>query len=252
MSLLPEIKCEHNITSHKDFEKEVKINYNVKENSQFPLDIKFNSKFKFDFCPICLEDNKNIKNVVMLNCGHRFCFGCVSPLKSCALCRDDILPEDQRCSIRLDYNGGDFVWWHLPENNKDDDKILKYYLLNRFRKLFGRINILHGIQIYNDDGTFDSKCAFEPVDLARGKKLRVYYREANIRGYTKEEFVKRWLQSIIINILEFQGNINGESLQNFVHDRWPQVSREDMGGVVKNLIDGGYCRWQSNVLHYQH
>ena len=268
----------HRIKENKDAKHETKTRdtnlvqvpkYYQFPNHHFPLDLKFDSDSKFESCPICLLDNKDIKECVMLNCMHRFCLPCITDVMNkhsdsksdikectndnlilCPLCRSEIWSAEKRITLFV-HSTGDQIWWH--PNSEELKLDIKKAIIKRLHNSFGCIHTLNSINLtmMNEIGKnyIDGQ-----TDKLIGRVIQFchFFNYINIRGYTRDEFNKLCLKIIIVTVLQLRDRIYGPVFIKHMKKRWPALEKDNIIKCVDELVNEGYCRIDGKTLHYQH
>lgn len=184
---------------------------------EWPLNLVLDPHRKFEECPICLEND--FEKVVMLECGHVFCYGCTHQSQHCALCRIEI-PQHPVIVIpftNYTLDKRDEIWFtpvpsETTVSSKHMSKIQAVAIFDWFTIHNGSIYFPGGAILYDENQ--DSKW---------------YYQTAfNVRhGRTLDDFARYALRSILNASLEIMGEYRVEHMRYFINARWPLFARSD-------------------------
>lgn len=184
---------------------------------QFPFNTKLMSGW--EECPICLESK--VKSMILLYCGHMFCASCISCMKQCALCREEISEKINKTHLTI-HCKQDQIWLPLPLPSLQSSDILSYikrWMVNHF----GCISLI---------------CS--SVIMIGSQYVSLY----SIRKPVSS--VSQIAATIIVSMLALKGRISQSQLQAFFHWQWDECL--DLNPILQKLEQDQYIRLEGDVI----
>jgi Zinc finger, C3HC4 type (RING finger) len=189
-------------------------------HEEWPFNLVLDSYRKFEECPICLENHK--EKVVMLECGHVFCYDCIYQCQRCALCRIEI-PQYPIIVIPFTNCGlekRDEIWFSPVVPSKTGVvESSNHMSKNQAIAIRDWIANHHG-SIYCPDGA---------ILYDENQNNKWYYQTTfNVRqGRTLDDFARYSLRSIFNAGLEIMCEYRVEHMRDFINTRWPLFARSN-------------------------